>query len=53
MNAQTPQEPLFAENKNPAKTHGITWQLVAPLGRIGWDLGQEFTTGKLMPLLET
>lgn len=53
MNAQTPLETLFGENSNPAKSHGITWQLVAPLGRIGWDLRQEFTTGKPMPLLET
>lgn len=53
MNAKTPLEALFAENSNPAKSHGITWQLVAPLGRLGWDLGQEFTIGKPMPLLET
>lgn len=53
MNAKTLLETLFAGNSNPVKGHGITWQLVAPLGRIGWGLGQEFTKGKPMPLLDT
>lgn len=53
MNAKTLLETLFTGNSNLEKGHGITWQLVASLGRIGWDLGQEFTKGKPMPLLET
>lgn len=53
MNAKIPIEVLFAENSKPVKSHGVTWHLVVPPGRIGWDLGQEFTIGTPMSLLKT